>query len=142
MQMTLAAAAAFLAATAPSSVPAPRTTLIIDTNTTMAGQPLVLPPSPAQVVATRIFMPAKSTIGTHMHFWPRYVYVESGEVRLTLTDSGATQTFKAGEMIVEPIGKWHSGEIVGDTVLLATEQVPPGRCNTVKPPAATSAGDC
>jgi quercetin dioxygenase-like cupin family protein len=116
--------------------------LIIDTNTTMAGQPLVLPPSPAQVVATRIFMPANSTIGTHMHFWPRYVYVESGEVRLTLTDSGVTQTFRAGEMIVEPIGKWHSGEVVGDTILLATEQVPPGRCNTVKPPAAGQDENC
>ena len=116
-----AAAAALLAAAAPSPVPGPQTTLIIDTNTTMAGQPLVLPPSPAQVVATRIALSARSTIGTHMHFWPRYVYVERGEVRLTLADSGATQTFRAGEMIVEPIGKWHSGEIVGDTVLVATE---------------------
>jgi hypothetical protein len=45
-------------------------------------------------------------------------------------------------MIVEPIGKWHSGKILRDTVLVATEQVPPGRCNTVRPPAVAGAGDC
>jgi quercetin dioxygenase-like cupin family protein len=108
----------------------------------MAGQKLVVPPGPLKVVATRIVLPAGATIGTHMHLWARYVYVESGEVQLTLTGAGTTRTFKAGEMIVEPIGKWHSGRIVRDTVLVATEQVPPGRCNTIRPPAAGASNDC
>ena len=130
-------AAAFLAA-----APGPQTTPIVDTDRTMAGQPLALPPGPVQVVATRIVLPAGAAIGTHLHIWPRYVYVESGEVQLTLTGAGTTRTFRTGEMIVEPIGKWHSGKIVRDSVLVATEQVPPGRCNTIRPPAAAGVGDC
>ena len=143
MFVTLAVPAAFLsAAAAPAAPPAPGTALIIDTRTTIAGQPLVVPPEPLRVVATRIVLPAGSAIGTHMHFWARYVYVQSGEVQLTLADTGATRTFKAGEVIVEPIGKWHSGKIVGDTVLVAIEQLPPGRCNIVRPPEAGKANDC
>lgn len=133
--MSITFAAALLAA-------APGPQAVVDTDKTMAGQPLVLPSGPVRVVATRIVLPAGATIGTHMHLWARYVYVESGEVQLTLTGAGTTRTFKAGEMIVEPIGKWHSGRIVSDTVLVATEQVPPGRCNTIRPPAAGASGDC
>lgn len=130
-------AAALLSAAAPAP-----TTPIIDTDRTMADQPLAVPPGPIRVVATRAVLPAGATIPTHMHFWARYVYVESGEVQLTLTGSGATRTYRAGEMIVEPLGKWHSGKIIRDTVLVATEQVPPGRCNTVRPPAAGASNDC
>lgn len=135
MLKTLAAAFLFAA-------PAPQTTPIVDTDKTMAGQPLALPPGPVRVVATRTALPAGAAIPTHMHFWARYVYVERGEVQLTLAGSAETRTYKAGEMIVEPIGKWHSGRIVRDSVLVSTEQVPPGRCNTVRPPAAGASNDC
>ncbi|HEU0100062.1 MAG TPA: cupin domain-containing protein [Allosphingosinicella sp.] len=137
--MIIALAAAFLSAPGPGPTP-PAT--IVDTDETMAGQELLVPPGPLRVVATRIALPAGATIGTHMHLWARYVYVERGEVVLTLTGAGTSRTYRAGEMIVEPLGKWHSGRIVRDTVLIATEQVPPGRCNTVRPPAADKAGDC
>ena len=77
-----------------------------------------------------------------MPLWARYGYVESGEVQLTLAGAGTTRTYKAREMIVEPIGKWQSGRIVSGTALVATGQVPPGRCNTIRPPAAGGAGCC
>jgi quercetin dioxygenase-like cupin family protein len=131
-----------LAAALLSAVPAPQTTPIVDTDRTMADQPLAVPSGPLRIVATRIVLPAGSTIGTHMHLWARYVYIESGEVQLILAGTGETRTYKAGEMIVEPLGKWHSGKIVRDTVLVATEQVPPGRCNTVRPPTAGASNDC
>ena len=143
MPMTLAAAAAFLVATAaPAPAPSPGAKPIVDTDTTMDGQKLILPPAPFRVVATRVELRAGATVATHMHIWARYVYVESGEVELILAGSGATRTFKAGEMIVEPIGKWHKGRIVSDTVLVSVEQVPPGRCNTIRPPEAGKANDC
>ncbi len=142
MFMTLAAPALLAAAAAQAAAPVPGTKLIVDTSTTMAGQALSVPPAPLRVVATRVELPGGSAVPTHMHIWARYVYVESGEVQLTLVDSGTTRTFKAGELIVEPIGKWHKGRIVSDTVLVAVEQVPPGRCNTVKPPEAGKANDC
>ena len=131
-----------LAAALLSAAPAPQTTPIVDSDQTMADQPLAVPAGPLRVVATRSVLPAGATIPTHMHLWARYVYVESGEVQLILTGSGSTRTYKAGEMIVEPLGKWHSGKIIRDTVLVATEQVPPGRCNTVRPPAAGASNDC
>ena len=137
--MVIAFAAFFLAGSAPA--PAPPAT-IIDTDETMAGQKLAVPAGPFRVVATRITLPAGAAIGTHMHLWARYVYVESGEVELTLTGAGTSRTYRAGEMIVEPIGKWHSGRIIRDTVLVATEQVPPGRCNTIRPPAEGASNDC
>lgn len=142
MSMTLAAFALLAAADAPVPAPVPGTKLLVDTDTTMAGQALALPPFPPRVVATRVELAAGSAVPTHMHIWARYVYVERGEVRLTLLDSGNTRTFKAGEVIVEPIGKWHNGRIVGDTVLVSFEQVPPGRCNTVRPPEAGKSNDC
>ena len=135
-------AAAVLLAAAPGPAAGPQASVLADSATTVAGQPLIVPAGPLKVVATRTALPAGSAIGTHMHLWARYVYVEKGELRLTLADSGATRTFRSGEMIVEPIGKWHSGTIVADTVLVAVEQVPPGRCNTVKPPASGSSNDC
>lgn len=140
--MTLAAAALLAAAAAPPAAPVPGTKLIVDTSTTLAGQALTAPSAPFRVVATRVELPAGAAVPTHMHIWARYVYVERGEVQLTLADSGATRTFKAGEMIVEPIGKWHSGKIVSDTILVSVEQVPPGRCNTVRPPEAGKSNDC
>jgi quercetin dioxygenase-like cupin family protein len=140
--MSITLAAALLAAPAVSGPAPAQTVSIIDTRTTMAGQPLVVPEGPLEAVGTRTVLAAGAAIPTHMHFWARYVYVQSGEVQLTLVDSGKTRTFRTGEIIVEPIGKWHSGKIVGDTILVAIEQVPPGRCNTVKPPAANGANDC
>ena len=137
--MLIALAAALQSAPAPAPAPP---VAIVDTDETMAGQKLVVPPGPLRVVATRIVLPAGAAIGTHMHFWARYVYVESGEVQLTLTGAGTTRTYRAGEMIVEPLGKWHKGKIVKDSVLIATEQVPPGRCNTVRPPADGASNDC
>jgi quercetin dioxygenase-like cupin family protein len=142
MSMTFAASALLAAAAAQTAAPVPGTKLIVDTGTTIAGQPLTVPPAPLRVVATRVELAAGSAVPIHMHLWARYVYVERGEVRLTLADSGTTRTFKAGELIVEPIGKWHSGKIVADTVLVAIEQVPPGRCNTVRPPEAGKSNDC
>jgi quercetin dioxygenase-like cupin family protein len=136
--------ALFAAALVASWQAAAQTSLpIVDTDKTVAGQPIAVPDGPVRVVATRLVLPAGAQIDTHMHFWARYVYVESGEVRLTLAGSGKTSFFRAGQMIVEPIGKWHSGTIVsGPAVLIAVEQVPPGRCNTIRPPAAKQANDC
>jgi quercetin dioxygenase-like cupin family protein len=142
MSMIFGASALLAAAAAPMAAPVPGTKLIVDTSTTMAGQALSVPAAPLRVVATRVELPAGSTVPAHMHIWARYVYVERGEVQLTLVDSGASRTFKAGDLIVEPIGKWHSGKIVSDTILVAIEQVPQGRCNTVKPPEKGNSNDC
>ena len=117
-------------------------TEIISTQKTMAGQPIDVPDGPVQVIADRIVLPKGAVIGTHMHFWARYVYVQSGEVTVTIADTNKSTKFTAGQMIVEPLGKWHSGLVTQDAVLISVEQVPPGRCNTIKPPAPGGQNDC
>jgi quercetin dioxygenase-like cupin family protein len=136
MSVKLAAAAALLVAAAAADRASAQATVVVDTHKTLAGQPLAVPAGPLEVYSERIVAPAKTVIGTHLHLWARYVYVESGEVQVTLLDSGRIQKFTAGQMIVEPIGKWHSGLVTRDAVLISVEQVPPGRCNTIKPPVA------
>ncbi|REG22622.1 hypothetical protein ATI61_119152 [Archangium gephyra] len=135
----LAIAAMGHAAEQPKAAPS---TPIVDTMKTMAGQPIEVPEGPVGVVADRIVLPKGTPIGTHMHFWARYVYVQSGEVVVTLADTNTSTTFRAGQMIVEPLGKWHSVLVTQEAVLISVEQVPPGRCNTVKPPDATGPNDC
>jgi quercetin dioxygenase-like cupin family protein len=134
-----AVAASIVAAMAPCGASAQ---IAISSDETMAGQPLVAPSGAMEMLATRNVVPAGTVIGVHMHFWPRYVFVESGEVQVKMIDGGAAITFKAGEMIVEPLQKWHSGLVTKKAVLIAVEQVPPGRCNTIKPPAAGASNDC
>jgi quercetin dioxygenase-like cupin family protein len=137
MKKWVAAAALVSTAIVPGAAPAQT----IYAQRTIAGQPLVAPPGPMEVTTTRIAFPAQTAIPMHMHFWPRYVYVESGEVRVTVLDSGDPRTFKAGQLIVEPLQKWHSVVVAKGTVLIAVEQVPPGGCNTIKPPAPDSPND-
>lgn len=135
----LAMAAALLAAPGAATS---QVTIIAETQKTVSGQPLHAPPGAMALVATRIVLAKGAAIDPHMHLWPRYVYVESGEVRLTLLGTATSQTFTDRQMIVEPIGKWHSGVVTRDAVLIAIEQVPPGRCNTIKPPVQGKANDC
>ncbi|HEX9965753.1 MAG TPA: hypothetical protein VGB04_12320 [Allosphingosinicella sp.] len=100
---------------------------------TMSGQRLVAPQGAMEVHVTRDEVPS-GPIPMHMHFWPRYVFVESGEVQVTLLDGGAMQTFTKGQTIVEPLEKWHSGVVVTKkAVLISVEQTPPGGCNTIYP---------
>ena len=68
--------------------PAPAPATIVDRRAeTMAGQRSARAGRAAAGVATRTCCPpARDRV--HMHFWARYVYVESGEVELTLTDAG------------------------------------------------------
>jgi quercetin dioxygenase-like cupin family protein len=133
-----AVAAAIVAAMAPCGASAQ---IAISSDETMAGQPLVAPSGAMEMLATRDVVPAGTVIDVHMHFWPRYVFVESGEVQVKMLDGGPIITFKAGEMIVEPLQKWHSGLVTKKAVLIAVEQVPPGQCNTIKPPVKGEAND-
>jgi quercetin dioxygenase-like cupin family protein len=102
---------------------------------TMAGQALQVPDGPLQVNVSSAVLPDHAVIGTHMHFWSRYVYVQTGTVQVTLIDKGITQTFGPNSVIVEPIGLWHCGVVVdGPATLITVEQVPPGRENKIELP--------
>lgn len=133
-RFAVAGATALFAATvgaAPEPPPNP-----FESSQTMAGQALEVPQGPLQVNVASAVLKTNDEIPVHMHFWARYVYVQSGTVSVTLIDRGITQTFTAGQVIVEPIGLWHKGLVVaGPATLISVEQVPPGRANKIEPPA-------
>lgn len=111
----------------------PATTPIVRTGTTVTGQPLRAPPSPFQLVVNRVDLPAGGTIPTHRHSWQRYVYVESGAIRVTNHESGTVADFAARQMIVEALDQWHEGRVVGagPARLIVVDQVPPGASNSI-----------
>lgn len=135
MTVKIASAAAILFLSAAASAEAPPPPNPFESDRTMADQPLAVPVGPLQVNVQSTVLQAGDKIPVHMHFWPRYVYVQSGTVEVTLIDSKVTQQFGKGDVIVEPIGLWHKGvAIAGPATLVSVEQVPPGRVNKIEPP--------
>lgn len=106
---------------------------VVRTETTVTGQPLRVPPAPFQLVVNRVEIPAGGIIPTHKHPWSRYVYVESGAIRVTNHDAGTVSDFAAGQVIVEAVDQWHEGRVTGDDParLIVVDQVPPGESNLI-----------
>jgi quercetin dioxygenase-like cupin family protein len=99
---------------------------------TASGQPITLPSGPVQVTVSRFVIPPGATLPVHRHKYPRYAYVVSGTLRVTNTETGASNLYHAGEFVVEMIGAWHQGSNAGGdpVVLIVTDQTPPGESNT------------
>jgi quercetin dioxygenase-like cupin family protein len=112
-------------------------------DSTMSGQPLAPPPTPFQLLVTQATVPAGHVVACHRHSWPRYVFVQSGHVRVTDYDARRVAEFSAGQTVVEPIGQWHQAEVLGSApaILVSFDLVPPGGGNSTpwpQPPPATS----
>ena len=69
----------------------------------------------------------------HKHPFPRYAYVEQGTLKVTNVETGASNTYKTGDFIIEMIGQWHQATNIGaDPVkLLVIDQVEQGAKNTI-----------
>ena len=104
---------------------------------TMTDQPLNRPPEPLQLLVTRATFPSGHVIACHRHTWPRYVYLQQGNLRVTNRDRGIVRNFAAGEVVVESYGEWHEGLVTSrePLMLVAVEQVPPGQDNSTPCPA-------
>ena len=129
--LLILASAAAAGSPAPAQLPA--TTPIVRTETTVTGQPLRVPPSPFELVVSRVELPAGGTVPVHQHPWQRYVYVEAGAIRVTNHDTGTISDFTAGQMIVEAVGQWHEGRVTspGPARLIVIDQAPPGTSNSI-----------
>ena len=109
------------------------TSEIVSTTVTAAGQPIVLPTGAVRLIATRYEIAPGAALPVHKHPYPRYAYVLAGNLKVTEADTGASQAYKAGDVIVEMVDRWHSGQNTGsDPVsLVVIDQVPEGSTNTV-----------
>lgn len=135
--MLLSLILATAAATAAPAPAGPVTTPVGVYKETVSGQPIMPPQGPIEVTASETAAPAGSALPVHRHPYQRYVRVMSGRIRMVNLDTGKSVEFKAGDVIVEPVGQWHSGEVLGDEPvrLFAIDQAPPGQSNMERRPA-------
>jgi quercetin dioxygenase-like cupin family protein len=108
-------------------------TPVKSTSVTSIGQPIVLPQGNVEVAASIFDIAPGATLPVHKHPFPRYAYVLAGTLKVTNVDTGKSDTFKAGDFIVEMIDQWHQGANIGlDPVkLLVIDQVAAGAQATV-----------
>ena len=120
------------AATTPTAAAAPADPIQTRYDNTMSGQPLTRPPTPFQLLVTRATFPAGHVITCHKHSYPRYVYLQAGNLRVVNFDRRTVHDFSAGDILVESIDQWHQGYVSsqGPVTLVAFEQVPPGQSNS------------
>lgn len=120
------------AADAPKIVVTP----VTRTNTTIIGQPIIVPERPDVIVSLATFPPG-ARIAEHQHPHPHFVYVLEGVLTVVNTDANKTFEVKAGDFVAEMQDTWHYGINKGavPVKLLVIDQVPAGTPNNAKPRA-------
>lgn len=113
---------------------AARSTLLTRASTTITGQPLAMPGPGFEVVISRTEIPAGGVLPMHRHPWPRYAIVEQGRLRVRYEEAGLERVFGPNEAVIEAIGQWHEGAVVGPEPvrLIVIDHVPPGETNMVR----------
>lgn len=106
---------------------------VMSATTTSSGQPIVLPQKDAQVIVSTYEIAPGAVLPVHKHPFPRYAFVQAGNLRVTNNDTGKSEDFKPGDFIIEAVGQWHFGTNTGkDAVkLLVIDMVEKGKANTV-----------
>jgi quercetin dioxygenase-like cupin family protein len=108
-------------------------TPVTRTNTTIIGQPIVVPDHPDVIVSLATFPPG-ARIAEHQHPHPHFVYVLEGVLTVVNTDANKTFEVKAGDFVAEMQDTWHYGINKGavPVKLLVIDQVPSGAPNNVR----------
>ena len=116
-----------------SSNPPVGVTPLAPMTTTASGQQITLPQKNVEVQVSSYQITPGATLPVHKHPFPRYAYVEQGTLKVTNVETGAANTYKTGDFIVEMIGQWHQATNIGtDPVkLLVIDQVEQGAKNTI-----------
>jgi quercetin dioxygenase-like cupin family protein len=112
----------------------PIVTPVARTHTTITGQPIVVPANPDVVVSIATFPPG-AKIAEHKHPFPHLVYVMTGTLTVTNTETGKTFDAKEGAFVAEMEDTWHYGVNNGTVPvkLLVIDEVPQGTKSNVVP---------
>ncbi|HXC56486.1 MAG TPA: cupin domain-containing protein [Rhizomicrobium sp.] len=110
-----------------ADAPKVQVTPVTHTNTTIIGQPIVVPQRPDVIVATAVFAPGAG-LPVHQHPYPHYVYVLEGALTLINVETKKTYEIPAGSFVAEPVNTWHYGvnNGTGPLKVLVIDQVPHG----------------
>ena len=125
--LALSTVAAFAADTPKITV-----TPVIKTDTTVIGQPIVMPKHPT-LVATVATFPPGSRLPVHKHLYPHYGYMLEGVLTVTNTQTGKSFEIKKGDFLVEMNDTWHYGQNNGTepVKLLIIDHLPMGVTSNV-----------
>ncbi|WP_245870470.1 cupin domain-containing protein [Teichococcus rhizosphaerae] len=91
--------------------------------TTALGQKLRFPQKEGVLAASIYEIPPGARLPVHRHPQQRFAYVLAGRLRVS-TPEGRSWEYGPGEVVVEMLDHWHSGETIGaETVrLLVVDQ--------------------
>ncbi len=90
-----------------------KVTPLLLTETTEAGQPIVYPQvKDPEVRAVMVVIPPGVETGWHVHPFPCYAYILSGELEVEF-EGGVKKQFHAGQAIAEAVNVLHNGRNPG-----------------------------
>jgi quercetin dioxygenase-like cupin family protein len=124
--VTATATSADLLATAPAAAPAQQVqtppvgpvgfaaTTLLQTSTTVMGQPIRFPLGDSQFTAVLGEIAPGGQAGRHMHPVPLLVYILDGSLSIEMEGHGE-HVVSAGEAFTEVVNTWHNGRNLGST---------------------------
>jgi len=113
----------------------PKVETLLQTGTTILGQPLGYPGGGApRITAVIVTLEPGQDTGRHRHPVPLYGHVLAGELTIDY-DGHGTKVYRTGDAFMEAIGTWHNGRNEGpETVrILAVFIGAEGVANTEQP---------
>lgn len=134
VSLTLLLGVALLSGVAWAQATGLKSTLLLQTSTTPAGQPIQFPLFRNQLTASLVEIASGGQTGRHMHPVPVLVYIMEGELTVE-ADGQQLRTYKAGQAGVEVTNTWHNGLNRGSVpvkflVVYASEE---GKPTTIRP---------
>jgi quercetin dioxygenase-like cupin family protein len=88
-------------------------TPVLETATTITGQPIRFPQGDNQFTAVLAEVAPGGQVGRHMHPVPLFVYMLEGTLSIEM-DGHGTHTFSAGQGFAEVTNLWHNGRNLTD----------------------------
>ena len=86
----------------------PTVETVLETATTIIGQPIAYPAGAAQVTAAIVTIPPGGETGWHLHAVPLFGYMLDGELTVDYGTKG-THVYKVGDALMEAMNWPHNG---------------------------------
>lgn len=93
----------------------PPVEVLLQSETTIIGQPIVYPTGPAQITVAIVTMQKGQVTGWHLHEAPLAAHVLEGEVTVDYGPDGK-RVYRKGDTLIEALGTRHNGENTGDGI--------------------------
>jgi len=86
---------------------------LLDTNQTIIGQEISYPSGSPQISSKIVTIPAGAETGPHIHEYPMFAYIMSGEITVDYGEKGL-KTYVKGDSIIEAVNYAHNGKNIGN----------------------------